>query len=103
MFVEYRLVYSFLFSTELNSRDEYFHASLPFWRVARLTIKNYVLGHTHVMTVHGLFILPITIIALYFVYVKKQWKQEKLFVFLFVLNFLLSLWYAFWFYKGGYH
>ncbi|WP_090761721.1 DUF6044 family protein [Bacillus sp. OK048] len=100
MFVEYRLVYSFLFSTELNSRDEYFHASLPFLQAARLTIKNYVLGHTHVMTVHGLFILPITFIALYFVYVKKRWKHEKVFVFLFLLNFLLSLWYAFWFYRG---
>jgi hypothetical protein len=100
MMVEYRLVYSFLFSTELNSRDEYFHASLPLWRVIRLTFKNYLLGHTHVMTVHGLFILPITFIALYFVYTKKQWKQEKLFVFLFALSFLLSLWYAFWFYKG---
>ncbi len=100
MMVEYRLVYSFLFSTELNSRDEYFHASLPLWRVIRLTFKNYLLGHTHVMTVHGLFILPITFIALYFVYTKKQWKQEKLFVFLVALSFLLSLWYAFWFYKG---
>jgi Protein of unknown function (DUF6044) len=100
MLVEYRLVYSFLFSTEPNSRDEYFHASLPLWRSLRLTIKNYVLGHTHVMTVHGLFILPITFFAFYFVYSKKLWKQEKLFVFLFILNFLLSLWYAFWFYKG---
>jgi hypothetical protein len=100
MLVEYRLIYSFLFSTELNSRDEYFHAYLPFWRAVRLTFKNYVLGHTHVMTVHGLFILPVTFFALYFVYSKKLWKQEKLFVFLFVLNFLLSLWYAFWFYKG---
>ncbi|MEH7112443.1 DUF6044 family protein [Neobacillus niacini] len=100
MLVEYRLVYSFLFSTELNSRDEYFHAYLPFWRSVRLTFKNYVLGHTHVMTVHGLFILPITLIALYFVFIKNQWKQEKLFVFLFLLNFLLSLWYAFWFYEG---
>ncbi|WP_191270887.1 DUF6044 family protein [Neobacillus kokaensis] len=100
MLVEYRLVYSFLFKGEPNSRDEYFHAELSFWRAARLTIKNYVLGHTHVMTVHTLFILPATLIAIYFVYKKKLWKQEKLFVFLFSLNFLLSLWYAFWFYEG---
>ncbi|MEH7491146.1 DUF6044 family protein [Neobacillus niacini] len=100
MLVEYRLVNSFLFSTEPNSRDEYFHAYLPLWKVVRLTLKNYVLGHTHVMTVHGLFILPVMFIALYFVYYKKLWKQERLFVFLFGLNFLLSLWYAFWFYKG---
>ncbi len=100
MLVEYRLVYSFLFSTEPNSRDEYFHAYLPFWRAVRLTLKNYVLGHTHVMTVHGLIILPVTLFAFYFVYKKRLWKQERLFVFFFILNFLLSLWYAFWFYKG---
>ncbi|WP_419955779.1 DUF6044 family protein [Neobacillus niacini] len=100
MLVEYRLVYSFLFSTEPNSRDEYFHAYLPLWRVVRLTVKNYVLGHTHVMTVHGLFILPAMFIAFYFVFSQKRWNQEKLYVFLFGLNFLLSLWYAFWFYKG---
>lgn len=100
MLVEYRLVYSFLYSTEPNSRDEYFHAELSFWHSVRLTLKNYVLGHTHVMTVHGLFILPITWIAFYFVYANKLWKKEKLFVILFILNFALSLWYAFWFYKG---
>jgi hypothetical protein len=100
MLVEYRLVYSFLFTTEPNSRDEYFHAHLTFWRAARLTIKNYVLGHTHVMTVHTLFILPATFIAFYFVYSKRLWKQEKMFVYLFGLSFLLSLWYAFWFYQG---
>jgi hypothetical protein len=100
MLVEYRLVYSFLFTAEPNSRDEYLHAELPFWRALRLTMKNYVLGHTHVMTVHSLFILPATFVAIYFVYSKKLWKQEKIFVFLFVLNFMLSLWYAFWFYKG---
>jgi hypothetical protein len=100
MLVEYRLVYSFLFTTEPNSRDEYFHAQLGFWRAMRLTIKNYVVGHTHVMTVHTLFILPATFIAMFFVMTKRLWKQEKVFVFLFVLNFGLSLWYAFWFYEG---
>jgi hypothetical protein len=100
MLVEYRLVYSFLFTGEPNSRDEYFHAQLPFWSAVRLTFKNYFLGHTHVMTLHTLFILPATFIAMYFVYVNKRWKVEKTFVFLFILNFFLSLWYAFWFYEG---
>ncbi|WP_071393717.1 DUF6044 family protein [Bacillus tuaregi] len=99
-FVEYRLVYSFLFSTEPNSRDEYIHARLSIWRAIRLTFKNYVLGHTHVMTVHGLIILPILLAGFYLVWRKGWWRQEKYFVFLFILNFVLSLWYAFWFYKG---
>ncbi len=100
LLVEYRLVYSFLFKEEPNSRDEYFHAELPLWRVIRLTFKNYVFGHTHVMTVHTFVILPATLIAMYLVISKKLWKQEKIFVFLFGLNFILSLWYAFWFYEG---
>jgi len=98
--VEYRLVHSFLFSDEPTSRDEYFHARLTFWHSVRLTFKNYILGHNHVMTVHGLFILPVTFFALYIVARKKMWKQEKTFVFLHVLNLALSAWYAFWFYKG---
>ena len=69
-------------------------------RVIRLTFKNYVFGHTHVMTVHTLIILPVLFIALLIVWKKGWWKQEKSFVYLFILNFLLSLWYAFWFFKG---
>jgi hypothetical protein len=52
------------------------------------------------MTVHTLFIIPPTFIAVYLVYLKKLWRQEKLFVFLFFLNIVLSIWYAFWFYEG---
>ncbi|WP_027409139.1 DUF6044 family protein [Anoxybacteroides tepidamans] len=98
--VDYRLVHSLLFSEEPTSRDEYFHARLSFWHAVRLTFKNYVLGHNHVMTVHGLVILPITFLALYVVWKEKRWQQEKTFLFLHVLNFALSTWYAFWFYKG---
>lgn len=100
MLVEYRLVYSFIYDDEPNTRDEYFHARLPFWWVTRLTFKNFVLGHTHVMTVHGLFILLVTILALIVVIWKRLWQEEKVFVFLLALNFVLSAWYAFWFYKG---
>ncbi|MEH7382900.1 DUF6044 family protein [Bacillus sp. JJ1533] len=100
MAVEYRLVYSFLFMDEPNSRDEYFHARLSFLRALRLSLKNYVLGHTHVMSVHGLIILPVTFIALNIVLIKKQWKQEKVFLFLHIFNAALSIWYAFWFYEG---
>lgn len=100
MLVEYRLVYSFIYDDEPNTRDEYFHARLPFWWVTRLTFKNFVLGHTHVMTVHGLFVLLVTILAFIIVIWKRLWQKEKVFVFLLALNFALSAWYAFWFYKG---
>ncbi|WP_428912499.1 DUF6044 family protein [Niallia sp. Krafla_26] len=100
LLVEYRLVHSFIFDDDPNSRDEYIHARLSLGRVIRLTFKNYLLGHNHVMTVHTLVILPILFIAFFIVWKKGWWKQEKSFVFLFILNFLLSIWYAFWFYKG---
>ncbi|WP_257958689.1 DUF6044 family protein [Bacillus sp. V3-13] len=98
--IEYRLVYSFLFDKVPNSRDEYFHARLSLWRAIRLTFKNFILGHHHVMTVHTFVILPVMLIAFYFVVKKKLWRQERGFVFLFCLNFFLSAWYAFWFYRG---
>ncbi|WP_053367556.1 DUF6044 family protein [Bacillus sp. FJAT-27245] len=100
LLVEYRLVYSFLFDDEPNSRDEYFHARLSFWQAVRLAMKNFLLGHTHVMTVHGLFIIAATVMALGVVFTKKSWRQEKLFLQLLLLNIALSIWYAFWFYRG---
>ena len=81
MIVEYRLVTSFFLSTAPNSRDEYFHARLSLWRSLRLTVKNFLLGHTHVMTVHTFVILPTILIALYFIITTKRWKQEKVFIF----------------------
>ncbi|RSK28382.1 hypothetical protein EJF36_16755 [Bacillus sp. HMF5848] len=100
MAVEYRLVYSLLFETEPTSRDEYFHARLTFWHSVRLSFKNYVLGHTHVHTIHGLVILPLSILSLFIVGKKRAWQHERLFVVLHIINAVLSIWYAFWFYKG---
>ncbi|CAM4022169.1 DUF6044 family protein [Mesobacillus thioparans] len=100
LITDYRLVYSFLFDSEPNSRDEYFHARLSFFESVRLTFKNFILGHTHVMTLHTLIILPVTIAAMLLVWKHRKLKNERIFVLLFLLNFLLSAWYAFWFYKG---
>ncbi|WNS73817.1 DUF6044 family protein [Bacillus sp. DTU_2020_1000418_1_SI_GHA_SEK_038] len=98
--VEYRLVYSFLFDDEPNSRDEYFHARLSLWRSIRLTYKNFIYGHHHAATIHTLVILPVMILALFIIIRKKIWKKERTFILLFILNIALSAWYAFWFYKG---
>jgi hypothetical protein len=98
--IEYRLVYSLLFGKEPTSRNEFMSSKLGFWHTIRLVFKNYLLGHTHVMTLHTFIILPVLFIAFWFVMKNRDWKTEKRFVFLFVLNFVLSVWYAFWFYKG---
>jgi hypothetical protein len=66
----------------------------------RLIFKNYIQGHYQDQTVYQYVILPTSIIALIVVILKKTWKQEKLFLGLHLANFLLSVWYAFWFYEG---
>lgn len=100
LIVEYRLVYSFLFEQEPTSRDEYFHARLTFAHSLKLTVKNFVFGHNHVMTVHGLFVLAAIILSLLLIVKNKEWRSQRLFIWLFALNFILSAWYAFWFYRG---
>lgn len=100
LITDYRLVYSFLFDSEPNSRDEYFHARLSFFDSVRLTFKNFIFGHTHVMTLHTFIILPVIIAAMLTIWKHRRWEKERIFVLLFLLNFLLSVWYAFWFYKG---
>jgi hypothetical protein len=97
---DYRLVYSFLFDDVPNSRDEYFHARLDFGHTIRLTVKNFIYGHHHVHTIHTLIILPVIIAALVLIMKRGKNKNEQRFVFLFILNFILSAWYAFWFFKG---
>ncbi len=100
LLIEYRLVYSLVFPEEPTSRDEYFSSALGFARSVRLIFKNYIIGHTHVLTLHQYIILPLSFIALWLIYRNKLWKSEKHFVQLFILNFVLSAWYAFWFYEG---
>ncbi|MBP0726481.1 hypothetical protein J5Y03_15070 [Bacillus sp. RG28] len=100
LLTEYRLVYSLIFNTGPTSRDEYLSSTLTFWHCIRLSIKNYFLGHTHVMTLHTLVIVPISFLAIWKIIKLKTWQNEKQFVYLFILNILLSIWYAFWFYTG---
>lgn len=97
--VEYRLVLSMILPHEPTQRSEFISSRHDMWRSLRLALKNYVVGHNHVRTVHTAIILPITIIGFLLVAVKKWWHHEHRFVFLFFLNIILSVWYAFWFNK----
>ncbi|MCI3922291.1 DUF6044 family protein [Paenibacillus sp. TRM 82003] len=101
--VEYRLVLSLVFSDDPTSRNEFVSSKLPLWRSVRLVFKNFVLGHTHVQTLHGAIVLPVTLIAFYLCAGSERWRRApsaRLFLGLFGLSFLLSVWYAFWFYTG---
>lgn len=101
LFIEYRLVYSLLVPEEPTSRNEFNLSIRNLGETILLIFRNYFLGHTHVMTLHTAVILPLTFVAASMVWKNKILdRNRKLFLFLFVLNFLLSVWYAFWFYKG---
>lgn len=97
LLVEYRLLYSMIISSEPTHRVEFISSRHDLWRSLRLSWKNFVLGHTHAMTLHTFVILPILFLALVSVLIRKKTKEEKVFLFLLVLNYLLSLWYALWF------
>lgn len=100
LFIEYRLVYALVFPEGPTSRNEFFGSTLSFWRTIRLIFKNYFLGHTHVMTLHTLVIVPLSFIALWAIKGKVKGTLEKRYLYLFILNIILSVWYAFWFFKG---
>ncbi len=98
--IEYRLVASLVIPSAPTNRNEFFESSLGFWRSVRLAGKNYVIGHTHVSTIHTYVILPLSFLVLFYLIRKKEWRKEKQYISLFILNIVLSVWYAFWFYKG---
>ncbi|MFX3624001.1 MAG: DUF6044 family protein [Ectobacillus sp.] len=100
MLIDYRFVHSLLFSSEPTSRNEFVSSRLALPRTIRLIFKNFALGHNHVMTVHTIVILPVQLFVLALLIYKKKWRQGRIYFLLFLLNFLLSAWYAFWFYKG---
>ncbi|QDP42057.1 DUF6044 family protein [Radiobacillus deserti] len=99
LLVEYRLISSMLLEHEPMHRIEFISSRHEFWHSIELSIKNFLLGHTHVMTVHTAVILPILFLTLFLIIFYKKWKDQKFFLFLLVLNYALSLWYALWFNK----
>lgn len=98
--IEYRDIVGLIFSKEKTNRSEFFESKNSFAATIRLIFKNYVVGHYQDQTLYEFVILPIAFIALAIVIMQKSWKQEKLFIGLHLANFLLSVWYAFWWYKG---
>ncbi len=101
-FVEYRLVASLLLPGPLTNRDDFVESTSSLWHVLILSIENFIVGHDQVMTVHQYVILPFICIVLW--QIIKPGTGERLlnkrFLQLLFLNVLLSVWFAFWFYKG---
>ena len=98
--IEYRELASLVFSHEPTNRSEFFGSKNNLIQTIRLIFKNYIVGHNQDQTLFEYIILPVSLLALVIVILQKGWRQEKLFIGLHVTNFLLSVWYAFWWYEG---
>jgi hypothetical protein len=98
--IEYREFLSLILSKEKTNRSEFLESKSSLAATFRLIFKNYIFGHNQDQAVYQYVILPVALLALVVVIVQKRWKQEKLFIWLHLANFLLSVWYAFWWYKG---
>ncbi|NRG34226.1 DUF6044 family protein [Niallia circulans] len=100
--IDYRLIVSMIapISDELTNRDVFYQSKLNFVQTLKLVGKNYVYSHNQDRTIHQFIILPVTLIGLLFVLLKKQWRENKLYIGLHLLNIVLSTWYAFWFFEG---
>jgi hypothetical protein len=100
MVIEYRDFASLIFSKEKTNRSEFIESKNNLIATIRLIFKNYIVGHYQDPTLYQFVILPISLLALVVVILNKSWKQEKLLIGLHLANFLLSVWYAFWWYQG---
>ncbi|GHI00356.1 DUF6044 family protein [Neobacillus kokaensis] len=98
--IEYRELASLVFSHVETNRSEFFESKNNLMQTIMLIFKNYIVGHNQDQTLFGIIILPVSLIALVIVLLQKSWKREKLFIGLHLANFLLSVWYAFWWYEG---
>lgn len=98
----YRLVASLVLPGPPTNRNEFLESTRSLFGTARLALENLILGHNQVMTVHQFVILPFTFIVLWMMvrWGSGEKQLRKWFIYLFVLNILLSVWYAFWFFRG---
>ncbi|PNP94513.1 hypothetical protein BMT55_02770 [Listeria newyorkensis] len=95
--VNYRFISQMFFQTnEPDSRSAFDLPNNSFLGSIRLTFKNFTIGHTHDQSLATYIILPVILLALIVMLVKKDWRTQKPFLWLLGLNFSLSVWYAFW-------
>jgi len=98
--IEYRLILGLVATDIPTSRSEFVESTNGLLYTIGLAFFNFILGHSHVLTMQTLVILPVLFLALSQVSKHKSWNADKRFIHLFGLNFMLSLWYAFWFYTA---
>ncbi|EAH4449150.1 hypothetical protein P3Q42_001380 [Listeria innocua] len=98
--VNYRFIYAMFINPTPDSRSEFSLPDLSFLSSIRLSFKNFIVGHTHDQALAGFVILPVLLLVLALIIIKREWVKEKLFLWLFGFNLFLSFWYGFWWYRG---
>ncbi|RUS46926.1 DUF6044 family protein [Cohnella sp. AR92] len=98
--IEYRLLFGIVLSSVPTSRSEFVESTQNFGHTLLLALCNFLVGHGHVLTMHTLVILPVLFLALRVVIRRGSRQENKRFIYLLILNGVLSLWYAFWFYRA---
>ncbi|MFP7492817.1 DUF6044 family protein [Terribacillus saccharophilus] len=97
---DYRLVYTMIAGSETMHRVEFVSSRQDFTQTLHLFLKNFLLGHNHVMTLHTFIILPVLLLTLLLVLFSRQrTRPMKIYLGLTGFNLLLSFWYALWFNK----
>jgi len=100
LLIDYRLVISMVLPHEPTNRDVFYQSKNSLIETIQLIFKNYWVGHNQDRTLHDTIILPVALLLLLYIFVKRDWKNHKLFIGLNIAHFLLSTWYAFWFWEG---
>jgi hypothetical protein len=62
--IEYRLVLSLVIPNAPTNRDEFVESVLSFGQTIKLVFRNYFYGHTHVLTLHTLVIVPLSFLVI---------------------------------------
>ncbi|MBC6296347.1 hypothetical protein HCJ45_04340 [Listeria sp. FSL L7-1517] len=100
LIVNYRFIYTMFLHPEPDSRSEFGLYHLNVLSSIRLSFKNFVVGHTHDQALVGYVILPILLLVLASILIRKEWAKEKNFLLIFIFTLFLSFWYGFWWFDG---
>ncbi|MBC1520117.1 YfhO family protein [Listeria aquatica] len=100
MGVNYRFIHMLFFNPEPDSRSDFGLNHLSVGRSIKLSLKNFVNGHTHDQSLAGFVILPTILFVFILILLRREWKKEKLFLWMFIFTLFLSFWYGFWWFDG---
>ncbi len=98
LMIDYRLLYYIIWPDFISFRAEFFSGHQDLGRTFKLSVKNFLIGHGHVMTAHIFLVLPVIIMALVIAFINKQ--KARLLLTLCLINGVLSVWYALWYWEG---